>query len=444
MKKDLYLMRNLAIVFAVLLVLSGLALWLTAKNEEGDSEDTLYALNYSVSEIGGITVANAKGTFSLLSGQNGIELLSEEETSITAGTENLQAFYYNICHMPAIQQMEQNEDISFDPPAARLMLLSFAGERYSYTLSSTRGPEGEYYLLDDQTNVVSVLEESSGQLLLSTMMDFVSHQLVPAINQNNMGDIQEVSIVSKADPDAGYTIQQTSSGNVTGYRMTSPVNLRLDWETVLDQLIVPLSQLYPDAIVSTEGDLETYGLDQPDYQIQLTVAGQTSQALISQKDDAYYLTDGDGQVIGQLNEEQVRFLTQTYDQLLDHQLYPVDVRSISEIEAVTEQGSQTLTLQSEDGTVRASAGNVTLSSEDVPELATAFTDLPLASTATQEDVTGSAPALELTYTLTDGSRDNLRFWATQNGEYAVEYNGEIHFTTLASTVDALRNILSQF
>ena len=261
--------------------------------------------------------------------------------------------------------------------------------------------------------------------------------LFPAISSENLAQLQQIRIGSG---DSSMLLCQVQTDTLsTFFGLVEPVVAVLNWENVYRQVLSAVFTLTPDHYVSDSRPLSDFGLDAPEYTLELLIDGQTYRCGFSAKDpDTYYCANLDTSLICEIKREKIDFLSVNYIDLIGNSVYNRSAADVSRLSAKYSGGSVSLEITGEGESLTASTGTQQFDSAETVELFRSIGTIPMAAELSGTEETQS-PVLTLCYTMRDGSEDILEFMPISDRQCAVFINGSAEFATyLTSAEDIIR------
>ena len=441
MKKMSKLLAGLLGGCVLLSLLTG-ALCLAPKAEEGAAGEDLTVTDESVADVSGVVLKNAKGSVGLLLHPEGIEVVDAPQNAQFDGNK-LSALVYHFCHLTAQRMLPAPlgpEEYGLDAPAAQLTVLLISGEKVRLSLGIQNPLDGTWYLQREGREQVCLVDDASGEMLLQSMDDLRLLELVPALTDATLETLTSIEVDRPGGE--GYTVLR-QSGEGTLYSLSRPVEATLDWQTVFDKVLTPLSQLSGERFVSDDKPLSDFGLDQPARTLTLTMDGGTYQCVFAPGDgDFWYaaaLPDG---LVCQVSAGQMDFLDLNYLDLLGGSLYSRSLADVSRLSVSAAGTAETVEVsgsgESISGTTR--DGRI-LDNRAITAFYGAVTDLPIAGELEEGASPDPKALLTMTLTLRDGGADILEFLPLDDRRCTVSVNGQADFTTYRTVVE---DILQRF
>lgn len=166
-----------------------------------------------------------------------------------------------------------------------------------------------------------------------------SSDTAPKILSLNQGDITGLRIVRANQPEVALT-----QNGAAGWQITAPGPMAADQESV-SSVLSTLSSLNSERLLEEKaGDLQSYGLAQPDLQIELTVKGNKTQKLLvgdqTPAGNSYYaMLAGDPRLFTLAGYNKTS-LDKSVNDLRDKRLLTADFDKVSQIELVNQKSDK--------------------------------------------------------------------------------------------------------
>ncbi len=436
MRADIKTLYKLSLLLGALIIIL-LALKFVPTNtpiaQPPEQIEQVYAIDMSVSDVLGVAIENEGGVMTLISTPDGMEV-STAHGEVAFDPEVFKSIYYGLCHVPAVA-LQEDTQVDISTPLATVIYLEQSGETKQYILSDTRGPQGEFYIQDAQSGAVYLIEAATGERFLITQSDLQSLSVLPPITSENINSIQSVSVTDHTNPEKSYSVQTDHSGDLILYSFTSPINLRVDWNSVWDRIIVPLSRVYGEEIVS-----DIPSITQPDYTVSVTMDGTEHVVHIDIQDDLGYIESQAQQQVMSISPDELTFLSENYEDFLGGNIFGVTPSFLDSILLQSANSDYMITVQQDEQGVVTLVGQdgLQISQQDID----ALSNIPVNTRFLGADLS-SSPTLTVIYNYKNGVMDRLEFVDLHDGsQIAVRYNDEVFYTTFTSVVEDIITLVN--
>ena len=425
----------------VLLIAAALAAAIAAyslPDEEADeSANESMLTNINAGEVQAVVLNNSYGSRAFINTPSGI--VTDDDSDIYA-QDKLINLVYTLTHITSERDVElKNEDgCGFDNPAASVSIL-LEDETIHLTLGR-RSPLAElYYLKINESGKTGLISEDTAKLMLQSFDDLRELSLFPDINSGNLSKLSEIKISTATE---SMTLMQLKTDtSSTFFGLIEPVTAVLNWENVYRKVISPLYTLMPEHFVSDNRPLSDFGLDEPEYVLELVIDGKKYRCGFSAKDpDTYYCANLDNSLVSEIGREQLVFLSYSYIDLIADSVYNKSAADVSRLSARYDGGSTSIEISGEGDMLSADAQGVQLDNTATVELFRIIGNIPPAGRLKGDEETGQS-VLTLFFTLRDGSEDILEFMPVSDRQCAVYINGSAEFTTYLTSVRDIINAL---
>ena len=426
----------LAVLLMISLVCGVWMSYLQRDPEEGKTEDNLVITEVSAGDVQAIVLKNLTGSIGLLNTPDGIGV--EGAAAEDYSQSKLITLVYSLAHLTAQRTFEAPEGeepqnlYGFEKPSAQVSLL--LKERTIRLLLGRKSPvSGEHYLQVEGAPEVYMVDEETADMMLQPVSDLRDLSMYPMLTKDMLKNLTQIKIINSKGE---IVLQQIPTDTVSSFfNMTSPVTAALDWKNVDNILLNPLQKLIPKHFVSDNEPLSSYGLDKPDYTLELTLADQLYSCGFTQKDpDTWYCADLSGTLVSEVDAPAVEFLQMDFMDLIGGSIYTAAVADISRLSAKYNKKMVELELTGESTALTGSVGNQQMDYLEVLDFYDRVDAIPAAAVYNEAEPVDSSPMLTLIVSCRNGNEDILEFYSVGKRQYAVYVNGVCEFTTYATVV----------
>ncbi len=335
-------------------------------------------------------------------------------------------------------ELTGEDDLGLNEPLASVSIL--LADSTAHLTLGRKSPLAElYYLKNEESGRAGLISEDIAKLMTGSFDDLRELSLFPEISSGNLSKLSEIKLSSASESMTLMQVQTDTSSTFFG--LTEPVTAVLNWENVYRKLLSPLYTLEPEHFVSDGRSLSDYGLDEPEYTLELTIDGKRYRCGFSAKDpDTYYCANLDTELVSEISSEQAAFLSCSYVDLIGNSVYNKSAADVERLSAKYDGGSISIEVRGEGDGLSSKVGGVQHDSTDTVEIFRTAGNVPPAGRLNGDEDVGQT-VLTLSYTLRDGSEDILEFMPVSDRQCAVYINGSAEFTTYLSSV---RDIINAF
>ena len=416
-------------VLALLLALMAVATIIAYQLPDAEvrqAQEQEKAVQINSGDVQALVLSNSSGTSAFLNTPMGV--IADGDDAGLYSQQKLINLVYGLTHIDADMEINEPEadSFGFDTPAAQVSIL-LDNSTVRLTLGRRSPVAEEYYLVSAE----------AAELMTQPADDLRDLALFPAISSENLAQLQQIRISSG---DSSMLLCQVQTDTLsTFFGLVEPVVAVLNWENVYRQVLSAVFTLTPDHYVSDSRPLSDFGLDAPEYTLELLIDGQTYRCGFSAKDpDTYYCANLDKSLVCEIKREKIDFLSVNYIDLIGSSVYNRSAADVSRLSAKYSGGSVSLEITGEGESLTASTGTQQLDSAETVELFRSIGTIPMAAELSGTEETQS-PVLTLCYTMRDGSEDILEFMPISDRQCAVFINGSAEFATyLTSAEDIIR------
>lgn len=434
---------NKHITRLVLLLLSATAVVIAAyrlpekAGQEETDKEMLIQINSG--DVQAVVVSNDNGGKAFINTPAGV-VVDEDESDKKYDKQKLINLIYSLTHIESDRNVDNTDETEygFDKPNAQVSIL-LKDSTVRLTLGRKSPVAEAYYLRNDSSGNIGLISGEAAELIMQPYDDLRDLSLYPAVNSNNLSAIEQIGIIHEGE---NMVLQQVQSNtHSTFFGLTAPVTAALNWENVYRQILSPLFTFAPEHFVSDDVPLTAYGLDEPEYILQLIINGSTYRCGFSAKDpDTYYCARLDGTTVSEVGRDNVDFLFVSYIDLIGSSVYNKSAADVARLSAKYNGRTVIIDVTGSGEMLTASVGRTQLDSTDTIDLFRVIGNIPLAAVLTgMEEM--QQPMLTICYTLRDGSEDILEFLPISDRQCAVYIDGTAEFSTYLTSV---KDIISTF
>lgn len=442
-KRFIVILICAAVLFSVgTAVLAG-----TESVAEETTEEELYVTQINSGKVQAVLVSNEGGYTAFYNLATGIypDGVTDAELSAYSQTSMI-SFVFSMSHLPGVKELENDTgEFGFDSPRSEVIIFT-DDDTVRLTLGRVSPVSGESYLrvAADSDGIESswLISEEYADMMLLSLQDYRRLDMFPAVSSSNLSSLQALRIGSGEE---SYTLQQIESDTIsTFFAMLEPVEIGLNWETVYRKIITNLYSLMPDRFVSDDIPLSEYGLDAPEYTLDLFIDGYGYSCGFVRKDPStWYCANLNSTLVSEISDEKVSFLTTDYLTLIGSSLYSLSAADASAVTASLE-GSRSVSVEVSgfSESLCAAVGERQLDKTETLNLFSRITSIPAVAEMPENEDISSEPLLTMTFSLRDGGSDIIELVPLSGGrQCAVFINGQADFATYTTIVN---DIISAF
>lgn len=431
-KNKIYVLAGLlltaSIAFSVFLALTEKKAMVKA------SEPESVITEISVGEIQAVALKNASGSIGLWNLADGV-LVEGEDTALYSQSK-LITLIYQMAHMKAERTVEVKDEVISEfgmegPTAIASLLLP---EETIHLFLGRKSPiSDEYYLKREGDSQLFMINGDLAEQMQQPVSDLKDLSMYPELTGENLKQLSQLSIINQ---NGKIVLQQLPSDTISNFfGMTEPVTAVLNWENVDKKVLNPLCELLPDHFVSSHVFLSEYGLDDPEYTLELVISGKKYICGFTRKSpDSWYCANLDGTLVSEINAEKIDFLNTTFMDLIGNSIYSASIADIMRLSAKYENQQIALDISGEGTTLSAAIGKKQMDSMEITEFYGKISTIPVAAILDENESIVSDPLLTISVTFRNGKEDILEFYPIADRQCAVSVNGTVEFSTYQTVV----------
>lgn len=453
--------KTLLLALIALVVLVGLffavKMFLPQQEEETSSQtstSTIKLISMSSEEVSMVEVSRPEGGFTLrmtdgeaaIDGLEGLPLDSEKTSSVLSQATSMSA-------KEMVEESPQNLGLyGLDQPNYTMTVTKTDGSSFTLEFGlESSASYGTYVKLEGEDPVYLVYTSDLTSFAY-TAESFVSRQILPELSENV--ELKRISY-SGTDYSQPLVIEKYSfdedddtTYSYFSYAVTSPSIKPVDAELIYN---------YEEDILGTSADsvlagnytpeqLQEYGLDQPDVQIDLTFSEEyeedTSFTLrLSFQEDTVYALRDDVPIVYTLAKED--WMTLQYEDVV-HSLFVLpSIYEVSKLTVETDGKTYAFDISGEE------SENIQYNGSAIDKTAfSKFYQLIIGASHDGNYVPDAQPEGDPLLTITfdyrnDSNSDVLKFYDAGTRKLYVEMNGTIEFTMMSSFVEKVQEACEQ-
>lgn len=450
--------RNIFIVSALLavtLVVSTLLSFTEDSVEQESAEPEAVVTDISAGSVQAVVLKNETGSIGLLNLADGI--LVEGADAADYSQSKLITLVYTLSHLTAERTVDgadtgnaaqaaesadtadEGADLNgtedrygLKKPQAQVSLL--LKEDTIRLLLGRKSPiSEEYYLQVEGNPQIYMIDGEAAELMLQSILDLRDLSMYPAITGETLKYLNQIAITN---PEGRVVLQQIQSDTISSFfGMIEPVTAVLDWENVDTAVMNPLRELIPERFVSDDVPLSDYGLDVPEYTLELNFGGQKYLCGFARKDpDSWYCANLAGTLVSEVDASAVQFLQTDFMELIGDSIYTVSAADVSRLSAKFEDTMVALDMSGASTSLTAAIDDRQMDYLEVTEFFDKIDSIPAAAVLDGTETVTSSPVLTLTVSLRNGGEDMIEFYSISERQCAVYVNGAAEFSTYTTVV----------
>lgn len=437
--KQKHTITSLSVLLGITLMLSVFLSGFSSQEEATETEEQKTVItNIHAGEVQAVALTNASGSIGLFSTSGGILVDGEEQSNYSQ--ERLITLVYTLSHMSAERTLSNPQADSsvygLHQPLAQASIL-LPDDTIRLLLGRKSPISDEYYLQLQGNPAIYLIDGDTAGEMLTSVQDLRDLAMYPALTRETLKELFQLSITG---PEDTILLRQLSTDTISSFfGMFSPVEAALDWKNVDDQILNPLCNLTPRHFVSDNRPLSDYGLDAPDYTLELVLGNQIYTCGFSQKNqDSWYAANLATTLVSEVDAADIEFLKTDFMDLIGNSIYTFSPADASSISANYETNYVSMKLSGISEQLTGTIEERQLDSVEVMNFCRKIDAIPAASLWEETDSITSDPSLTMTITLRKGGEEILEFYPVGDRRCAVFINGSCEFTTYTTVVEDIK------
>lgn len=432
--------RNIFIASVLLAVTLVISVFLSFAEEPGkkENEETeIVVTDISVGSVQAVALNNESGSIGLFNLADGI--LVEGADAADYSQSKLITLIYTLSHLKAERIVDDSSALNgaedmygLKNPQAQVSLL-LKEETVRLLLGRKSPISEEYYLQVEGKPQIYMIDGEAAEQMSKSVLDLRDLSMFPAVTGETLKYLEQIAITNS---EGRVVLRQIQSDTISSFfGMIEPVTVVLDWKNVDDKVINPLRELAPSRFVSDDVPLSSYGLDMPEYTLELLFGGQKYLCGFVKKDpDSWYCANLAGTLVSEVNASSVEFLQTDFMELIGGSIYTVSAADVSRLSAKYGDENTALELNGESTSLTAVMDDRQMDYLEVTEFFDKIDSIPAATVLDGTETVTSSPVLTLTVSLRNGGEDILEFYSISDRQCAVYVNGVAEFSTYTTVV----------
>lgn len=471
--------RSLIISLAVVAVLGGILAGVTVymNRTAPEEEDPLAGVTQLINVVSGssedlehITVKNPTDEYDVIYKLNDydskvwyVEPLLEAQPMSGSGSSVASACA-NINATDKFENVEDMGEYGLADPAGEVIIDYSDGSQMTVYLGSPVPADGGYYISTDrEPNTVYVLSATSSDVFFQPLTDFLDLQITSYEDQvlaNITGFTMSGTLLEEPiqiiKPDE---LTEVAKLGFNIYDIISPIQVEMKADVTSNLTLALMSIAANSALVvnPTEEELETYGMDDPDYVLEVTHPDWEDPLVLktSKVNGVMYLMRNEEPVIFQVPNEAIVWYGWQVEDVMSSMVIMPRLGDLSQVEVAFEDTVYQFDIHTVLSEEKATEGqmipeSVSLGGEEI-NLANfqTFYQLMLNCRVDARSDGGEPegePVLTFVYTYADGGEDRVEFYRTENRRLYLSLNGapdffvrDTYYDKVVSEMDNLLN-----
>ena len=437
--------RTLAIGGVIMLLLIACLIWLFISDggepaPQGQNQQIVTQFAYD--DISQITVQNDAGEYTVLAQ---LPPAIEGERADQYNVRALEAFITvasNITSVNSIpMETTQLANFELEEPRATMQITLKDGSTHVLHLGMQNALDTNCYIRKDGSDMVFLVEDIVQNCMLMTKQSFRDMTLISGAGEDVVRELKEITILQGSGENQKRIVYEqlpfNEASTLVTYKMTAPIISNLYWETVQKKLLDKISELRGDGVLADTDDLASFGLDVPEYTLELVYEGGVERVFISSSPDDRYMVAvrEDKPVVYLVEKSRVSFLTQEYTTMIGKSAYTRNVNTVKRMVVETKGQKLEVDVLDANNTLAPSIGGEFVDQNAFMTFYINATDIPLLREITPEDPTNGQVQLQMTLTLREGGQDVIELLELSNRQSMVRINGQLCFVTYTKIIE---------
>lgn len=433
----------LVVLLAITLVCSAVLSFAEDTADTKAAETEMVITDISAGSVQAVMLKNATGSIGLLNLAEGILVDGADVREYSQS--KLITLIYTFSHLTAQRALEEAETTGdvygLEKPLAQVSLL--LQDETIRLLLGRKSPIGdEYYLQVEGKPDVYMVDGETAALMLQSVLDLRDLSMYPALTGENLKHLTQIAITN---PKGRVVLRQIPSDTISSFfGMVEPVAAVLNWENVDHTVLNPLRELTPARFVSDDVPLSSYGLDTPEYTLELLLGGQKyTCGFVRKNPDSWYCANLAGMLVSEVDASDVAFMQADFMELIGGSIYTVTAADVSRLSAKYGEETVALEFDGESTALTAAVNGRQMDYLEVTEFCDKIDSIPAAAVLDGSETVTSSPVLTITVSLRNGGEDILEFYSVSERQCAVYVNGVSEFSTYTTVVSDITAAFNQ-
>lgn len=426
------LYRNVIILVAVLLTLSGIfvAVQLTSKSDSIEDDKTITLSKFDSEKVSEFSLESTEGKFAFK--KNGTEWEITSGGNFPIDSSNVNAVITNASDLKAYKLIEENaskmETYGLENPY-RVTVNMSDGTEHVLEIGSLTPTKQAYYIKKGDSNNVYTIYSYIGDLLVATKDE---------IRNKYIFDVYSADITKFALDRNGKKVFSAEKSKENGWQLLEPIKgnsnlVRLT--SIFESFVRAVATTF---VEENAQDLAQYGLDNPSYVVEAATVDHNIKLLLgkeNEQDNTFYAKIEGSNEVFTVDSSALSFVDIKGIELCEALVYTPNIYDVSEV--VVNIDGKTITSKIESDSAKPEEDKFTIDGLDVMSkgdegeeafrnyyrsmVGVVYSDIELL-----EQKPSGTPEIAITYTLEKAPgkmvvefipKDDRNYYALRNGEY---------------------------
>ncbi len=405
-----------------------IVVYIPSESEVIVPEEVIHSVtDMSVASIRAIAVSNESGVFGLINSPEGVTVATAEQKSFNATIIN--SYIYGLSKLKAKQLIDGNaDDFGLANPLSQITIIDSEGLQREFVLLSKAAVSDDYYLLSVQENQIFLVDESQASLFLSSVLDFVSIEIMPFFDFQNVQLLESMTITHNNS--VQYSIVNNGEMN---FSLTSPLSAKIDTVSLFESVLFPLA-----SINNVRALEEAPSIQSKESYIVEVLAQKLYKAQLFFEEETVYVYDGSTWYLSQ--EITTDFLSISYLELLNNVAYNMNIASLEYIEInYSDENNYFIQISGSGQTLEATYNNNTFDYIKTGNILRPIHSMKISQILQNKNFNN--PLVSITLKFKNGSSDIIEISdRQQDGEFYIKVNDIINFSTSELYIHDILNI----
>lgn len=442
--------RSLIIgAIATLLLIGGMVFLLMYQPEGAKKPEdvSLEVTKFNYEDIASVDIKNENDSYTVLT-EGETPAIQGEDSSLYNG-EGIKALVNLLSNITAVKVLDKEEasleNLGLATPRATATIHLKDSSVVTLFLGAKNTIDNSCYLMKEGDDHLYTAEEVVETCMLMAKVNYRDMTMITGADDEAVRLLRHITVFRREGENTKKMVLEQlpfkEEDTLITYKMIEPVISNLDWEAVNNKIVDKINALKGDGILANDADLAKYGLDNPEYTLELDYTTGTERVFFtSSPDPAYVVAAVEGKnTIYLLSSEKIDFIKSDYTSIIGKSAYIRNATTVKRMTVSANGKTIDLEVTGDAAMVEAKLNGAAIDQNAFMSFYLTATQIPLIREMTPADPTSGVVQMEIVFYLRDGSKDVVELLALSDRQSAVRINGQISFVTYTKIIEDIFN-----